>query len=120
MRLCDAPHKVARREKIESELSAILHIDPAMQKLLSADGFADYYFEMQDLYPSQMEAYERLENFHIQVTGRRRYSEFDSFRKVLDRRLKKKQKGWPIKISLIKLLKYRSKEVIFKQSFIYL
>ena len=91
VRLCDAPHKVARRERIESELSAIPPIDPAMKKLLSAEGFADYYFEMQDLYPSQMEAYERLEDFHIQVTGRRRYSEFDSFRKVLDRRLKKQR-----------------------------
>ena len=77
VRLCDAPHKVALREKIESELSAIPRIDPAMQKLLSADGFADSYFEMPDLYPSQMEAYERLEDLHIQVTGRRRYSEFD-------------------------------------------
>lgn len=93
MRLCDAPHKVARRERIESELSAIPKIDVALQKLISADGFADYYFEMQDLYPSQMEAYERLEDFHIQVTGRRRYSEFDSFRKVLDRRLKKQRNG---------------------------
>ena len=91
MRLCDAPHKVARREKIESELSAIPPIDPAMKKLISADGFADYYFEMMDLYPSQMEAYERLEDFHIQVTGQRRYSEFDSFRKVLTRKLAKKR-----------------------------
>jgi len=91
VRPCDAPQKVARREKIESELSAIPRIDPVMKKLLSAEGFADYYFEMMDLYPSQMEAYERLEDFHIQVTGRRRYSEFDSFRKVLDRRLKKER-----------------------------
>ena len=97
MRLCDAPHNVARRDKIESELSAIPRIDPAMKKLLSAEGFADYYFEMIDLYPSQMEAYERLEDFHIQITGRRRYSEFDSFRKVLDRRLKKE---WRINNSL--------------------
>lgn len=91
VRPCDASHKVARREKIESELSAIPRIDPAMKKLLSAEGFADYYFEMMDLYPSQMEAYERLEDFHIQVTGRRRYSEFDSFRKILYRKLKKQR-----------------------------
>lgn len=91
MRLCDAPHKKARREEIESELAVIPRMEPAMQKLTSAEGFADYFFEMQDLYPSQMEAYERLEDFHIQVTGRRRYSEFDSFRKVLDRRLKRER-----------------------------
>lgn len=88
-RLCDAPHKRARRAEIEAELAAIAPLSPAMRKLLSAEGFADYYFEMQDLYPSQLEAYERLEDFHINVTGHRRYAEFDSFRKVLERRLKK-------------------------------
>lgn len=89
MRLCDAPHKKARRERIESELAAIPRIDPATRKLTSAEGFADYYFEMQDLYPSQREAYERLEDFHIDIAGRRKYSEFNSFRKVLDRLMKK-------------------------------
>lgn len=89
--LCNTPHKVARREKVESELSAIPPMDPAMKKLLSAEGFIDYFFEMQDLYPSQLEAYERLEDFYINVTGHRRYSEFDSFRKTLDRRLKKER-----------------------------
>ena len=93
LRLCDAPHKVARRKKIESELSAIPRMDPAMKKLLSAEGFIDYFFKMQDLYPSQLAAYERLEDFHINVAGRRRYSEFDSFRKVIERKLKKEQKA---------------------------
>lgn len=91
VRLCDAPHKKARRERIESELAAIPPLNPAMKKLLSVEGFADYYFEMQDLYPSQREAYERLEDFHIQVTGQRRYSEFDSFRKALTVRLNNKR-----------------------------
>ena len=83
-RLCDAPHKRARRAEIEAELAAIAPLSPAMRKLLSAEGFADYYFEMQDLYPSQLD-------FHINVTGHRRYAEFDSFRKVLERRLKRKR-----------------------------
>ena len=86
LRLCDAPHKVARRERIEAELSAIPRIDPAVQKLLSVDGFTDYFLEMHDLYHSQREAYERLEDFHISVTGHRRYSEFESFRTVMRRR----------------------------------
>ena len=89
VRLCDAPHKKARRERIESELAAIPRMEPAMQKLTSADGFTDYFFEMQDLYPSQRETYERLEDFHISVTGQRRYSEFDSFRRVLGRKLRR-------------------------------
>ena len=48
MRLCDAPYKPARRAEIEAELAAIAPLFSAMRKLLSAEGFADYYFEMQD------------------------------------------------------------------------
>ena len=88
LRLCNTPHKAARREKIESELSAIPIMNQAMRKLLSAEGFADYYFDMENLYPSKREAYERLEDFHIRVTGHRKYSEFHSFRKTLHRKLK--------------------------------
>ena len=88
-KLCNTPHKVARREKIEAELSVIPPMDPAMKKLLSTEGFIDYFFEMQDLYTSQLAAYERLEDFHINVTGYRKYSEFNSFRKVMDRILEK-------------------------------
>ena len=84
-RPCDSPYRKTRREKVESELSAIPRMDPALKKLTSADGFADYYLEMCDLYLSQREAYERLEDFHINITGRRRYSEYGSFRKVLER-----------------------------------
>lgn len=89
IRICDMPGKKARRERIESELSSIAPIDPALLKLMSAEGFADYFLQMRDLYPSHLEAYERLEDYHITLTGRRRYSEFDSFRKVLERQLKK-------------------------------
>ena len=40
---------------------------------------------MRDLYNTQLEAYERLEDFHIAITGKRRYAEFDSFRVVVMR-----------------------------------
>jgi hypothetical protein len=42
---------------------------------------------MCDLYNSFTEAYERLEEFHIAVTGHRRYAEFDTFRRTLRRYL---------------------------------
>ncbi len=87
----DTPAKRRRRERIESELQAIPTIDPVLARLLSTEGFVDYYLEMRDLYSSQREAYERLEDFYISVTGYRRYSEFNSFRKVLTRKLAKKQ-----------------------------
>jgi hypothetical protein len=79
--------QLARRTRIEAELSAIPAIPTAARKLTSAAGFADYYLEMRDLYQSYLEAYERLEEFYVAVTGQRKYSEYDSFRKVLGRRI---------------------------------
>jgi hypothetical protein len=80
--------QLARRTRVEAELSSIPAIPTAARKLTSAAGFADYYLEMRDLYQSYLEAYERLEDFHIAVTGQRKYSEYDSFRRVLERKMK--------------------------------
>lgn len=79
--------QLSERAKIESELSAIPPLHPAIRRITSAEGFADYYLRMRDLYDTQLEAYERLEDFHIAITGKRRYSEFDSFRRVVNRYL---------------------------------
>ena len=79
--------QLARRTRIETELSAIPAIPDAARRLTSLEGFIDYYLEMNDLYNSYTEAYERLEEFHIAVTGRRRYAEFDTFRRTLRRYL---------------------------------
>jgi hypothetical protein len=81
--------QLARRNRIEAELSAIPAISASARKLTSQEGFIDYFLDMRDLYQSYLEAYERLEDFHIAVTGQRRYSEYDSFRKVLGRGLKR-------------------------------
>ena len=83
----ESPHRKARRERIEAELAAIPPMDPAMRKLLSAEGFADYFLRMEGLYPSNREAYERLEDFHIEIMGKRKYAEYESFRKTLRRQL---------------------------------
>lgn len=88
----EQPHKRRLRECVEAELSAIPTLDPRIAGLISAEGFIDYYLQMENLYSSQREAYERLEDFHITVTGRRRYSEYNSFRKVLYRQLQKYRK----------------------------
>ncbi len=85
----NSPAAKARRERFEAELSAIPRIPPAFLKLSSPEGFADYYLEIRDLYPSCREAYERLEDFYLAATDRRRYAEFDSFRTVLRRQLKR-------------------------------
>lgn len=81
-------YMIAQRNEIERKLSALPKISTDVAKLLSIDGFIDVFLEMAYLYPSQIEAYERLENYYIDVTGRRRYSDYSSFRKVLNRRMK--------------------------------
>ena len=79
--------QLSERERIETELSSIPKQHPMIAKITSAEGFVDYYLSMRDLYNTQLEAYERLEDFHIAITGRRRYAEFDSFRVVVMRNL---------------------------------
>lgn len=78
-----SPVITAEREKVEAELSAMNLLSPEIRHFLSFEGFAELYLRMRDLYPTQLEAYERLEDFYITLTGKRRYSEFSSFRRVL-------------------------------------
>ena len=80
-----SPVITAEREKVEAELSAMDPLSPEVRHFLSFEGFAELYLRMRDLYPTQLEAYERLEDFHINIMGVRRYSEFSSFRRVLSR-----------------------------------
>jgi hypothetical protein len=80
--------QLARRTRVEAELSAIPVIPAAARKLTSLEGFIDYFLDMRDLYQSYVEAYERLEEFYVTVTGQRRYSEYDSFKKVFQRYMK--------------------------------
>nr|DAZ01332.1 MAG TPA: hypothetical protein [Caudoviricetes sp.] len=80
-----SPVIAAEREKVEAELSAMNPLEPEVRHFLSFEGFAELYLRMRDLYPTQLEAYERLEDFYITITGKRRYSEFSSFRRVLNR-----------------------------------
>lgn len=75
----------AEREKVEAELAAMAPLSPEVRSFLSFERFAELYIRMHDLYPTQLEAYERLEDFYITITGKRRYSEFSSFRRVLSR-----------------------------------
>lgn len=82
------PVITAEREKVEAELSALEPLSSEMRHFLSFEGFAELYLRMRDLYPTHREAYARLEDYHIALTGKRRYSEFDSFRIVLSRFIK--------------------------------
>jgi len=76
----NTPTQIRIRERYEQRLAAIEPLTPDCKKLLSAEGFEEFYLEMRMLYPSAQDAYEKLEEFHERVTGHRRYSEFNSFR----------------------------------------
>lgn len=81
--------EIKLRQEIEAELSAIIPLSEKARHLLYEDGFLIYFNAMKDLYPSAHIAYESLESFYETIFGRRRYSDYDSFRNVLLKRNRK-------------------------------
>lgn len=71
-----SPVIVAEREKVETEQSAINPLEPEVRHFLSFEGFAELYLRMRDLYPTQLDAYERFADFYITITGKLKCSEF--------------------------------------------
>ena len=69
------------RLRYENELGAIPALSPAARKLLSAQGFLDYFLEIRMLFPTYEDAYEMLEEQVERITGKRMYSEYSSFRR---------------------------------------
>ena len=70
------------RLRYENELGEIPALSPAARKLLSAQGFLDYFLEIRMLFQTYEDAYEMLEEQHERITGKRMYSEYSSFRRV--------------------------------------
>lgn len=58
--------------------------------LNSTDGFISEYWRVLSDYSTCKEAYESLETRHLDAFGRRRYSDFESFRRVLYRKMRRK------------------------------
>jgi hypothetical protein len=83
-----SPARQARRDAIEEEFRSAGCVPAVFLRLITVEGFIDYYLEMRELYPTYKEAYERLEDFYIDFTGHRKYSEFSSFRRVMTRWLR--------------------------------
>lgn len=79
------------REEILSSLYSIPPLSAAAQSLLSLEGFLDYYFQLEPLYPTRKEAYEALEYRYEMIFGRRRYSDWKAFRVVQSRYLRSLQ-----------------------------
>jgi len=71
-------HQLAQREAVERELEAIAPLSAEHLRLLSTEGFIDYYLRMAELYPTREDAYERLEVFYMRIFHRRKYADMRS------------------------------------------
>ena len=71
-------HQLAQREAVEHELEAIAPLSAEHLRLLSTEGFIDYYLRMAELYPTREDAYERLEVFYKRIFHRRKYADMRS------------------------------------------
>ena len=71
-------HQLAQREAVERELEAIAPLSAEHLRLLSTEGFIDYYLRMAELYPTREDAYERLEEFYKRIFHRRKYADMRS------------------------------------------
>jgi len=58
-------------------------------QLNSKEGFISAFFEMVPSFKTHIEAYEALESEYESIFNKRRYSNFESFRQVRDRKLTK-------------------------------
>lgn len=71
-------HQLTQREAVERELEAIAPLSAEHLRLLSTEGFIDYYLRMAELYPTREDAYERLEVFYKRIFHRRKYADMRS------------------------------------------
>ena len=71
-------HQLAQREAVERELEAIAPLSAEHLRLLSTEGFIDFYLRMAELYPTREDAYERLEVFYKRIFHRRKYADMRS------------------------------------------
>lgn len=79
-------YQSAQRVVVERELESIAPLTAEQLRLLSTEGFIDYYLRMAELYPTREDAYEHLEVHFKRIFRRRKYADMRS----LQRRIKKR------------------------------
>ena len=72
--------RLSRREAVLEAFNGLGPLPECVRQLLSPEGFREYFNLICDCYPTRLEAYEALEDIHVRLTGRRKYSEYASFR----------------------------------------
>ena len=71
-------YQLAQRQAVENELKNIAPLSAEHLRLLSNQGFIDYYLRMAELFPTREDAYERLENHYKRIFHRRKYADIRS------------------------------------------
>jgi len=64
-------------------------IDPYILSLLEFDGFCKLFYQYRKEYATQELAYEATERVYVGHFGKRKYANFESFREVKNRKLRK-------------------------------
>ena len=76
-------YQLAQREVVERELEGIAPLSPEHSRLLSTEGFIDYYLRMAELFPTREEAYECLEHHFKRIFRRRKFADIRSLLRLI-------------------------------------
>ena len=76
-------YQLAQREVVERELEAIAPLSAEHLRLLSTEGFIDYYLRMAELFPTREEAYECLEHHFKRIFRRRKFADIRSLLRLI-------------------------------------
>ena len=76
-------YQLAQRQAVENELKNIAPLSAEHLRLLSNQGFIDYYFRMAELFPTREEAYECLEHHFKRIFRRRKFADIRSLLRLI-------------------------------------
>ena len=76
-------YQLAQRQAVENELKNIAPLSAAHLRLLSNQGFIDYYLRMAELFPTREEAYECLEHHFKRIFRRRKFADIRSLLRLI-------------------------------------
>ena len=76
-------YQLAQRQAVENELKNIAPLSAEHIRLLSNQGFIDYYLRMAELFPTREEAYECLEHHFKRIFRRRKFADIRSLLRLI-------------------------------------
>jgi hypothetical protein len=76
-------YQLAQRQAVENELKNIAPLSAEHLRLLSNQGFIDYYLRMAELFPTREEAYECLEYHFKRIFRRRKFADIRSLLRLI-------------------------------------